>query len=172
MPAERSDAVDAAAKPIGRRRGPQETGEVEANAADTGLVHRVEFVIDHVIGNNRDTAVAVAAAVERIDRDPVVGAIDGRRDQNAPVDAQGGVHGLHPVEPELEMGLIAGFGDDRKTLGRPVDVQLAIAGPGRRREGRLAGVWIRRRIAVHGGGPLFVPSIRSSTIPTPPDHRG
>jgi hypothetical protein len=63
-------------------------GDVDAQAAHPCFVKLREFGIRHVACADRDTAQSLAVALEHVDHQPIVGAVDAGLDEDATVQAE------------------------------------------------------------------------------------
>ena len=105
-------------------------GEVETDAADTGIVEGLKLLRAGLLGDDGDAAGVVSSGFDAVEGARVVGAVDAGGDDDDAFDAKGAVEGGHG-------GWAGGFGSVLAFGNQGIaaeDVGVAIAGTGRNGE--------------------------------------
>src|SRR5262245_35638326 len=169
MPAERRDARGDAIEHLARGEIDQAPDEVEAQAAHTGAIHRLELGIGDLFSDEGDALGLARGARERIDQRAIVLGVARRLHDHVLVEAE-----KVAQREQLFLGCVArrvfALGRVGKFAFRTEHMAVRIDGARRRNVFRLRRIGMKRDIAWthrHGACSFAALQIRSSASETP-----
>ena len=117
--------------------------QIEAHAADAGVVERADLIRGNVRLDHGDAAQPLPAARQRVEQRAVVGAVDARLHQHRAVDPEHAEQMQIVVERRIRrrVDALLRVGEG---IGRTADMGVGIAGAGRQPRARRAGIAIGR----------------------------
>ena len=149
VPAPPLDAVDDAIERGHIGRAAETFHEIEAHAAHTAAVERVEILVGETFVDNGDTTIAPGIGGDAIEHRSIISAVTTRlhdyRTFNAKVRVQGRQHFLRRISRRIAPVCCIG-----KFRGRAKDVAMGITAACWRLEARLATMVEKSCVDVHG----------------------
>ena len=101
--------------------------EIQADAADAGLAHRVELRVGRLVVDHRDAACAIAELAHAVERARVVGAVDAGLHDHDALEAKRRKQ-LTKLVSRCGLGRVGAAGEKRILLRIAEHVHVAIAG--------------------------------------------
>src|SRR6187549_3815416 len=141
VPAKWRDPMCDLSEHVARREVDEAFDEVEARAADAGLVHRCELGVGHRSIDGRDAACAAVGGEQRVNECPIVGAVTGRLNDDVLIEAEMIAESEELVLRGIARRVLA-LRRVRKLIAGPEYMTMRVDGAGRDFEHRYRRVWV------------------------------